>query len=247
MKKNALLLIISLFIVINVNSQNYVISTTIIPNEGGIVTGAGTYEYGDIATITATSNFGYKFSCMYDDAQCIGDSVWEYDVISNKNITIEFIKLEYEINVDVNINEGGYTTGEGTYNYYDQVILQAFTNDGYKFNYWIDNQGNVLNIYETYIFNASKNLDITAYFEKTVDIEYKNESTIKIYPNPTYNFINIKNAKIGSIIFVTDLQGKILIKTKIEKLNSKIDVSKIKDNIVLVKIEDKVEKVIIKR
>ena len=46
--------------------EEYTLSVNALPTEGGIVTGGGTYHYGDMATLTATANTGYTFVSWND-------------------------------------------------------------------------------------------------------------------------------------------------------------------------------------
>ena len=46
--------------------EEYTLSVNALPAEGGIVTGGGTYHYGDMATLTATANTGYTFVSWSD-------------------------------------------------------------------------------------------------------------------------------------------------------------------------------------
>ncbi|MCR5658524.1 MAG: protein phosphatase 2C domain-containing protein [Bacteroidales bacterium] len=87
-------------------AQNYTVSVAAIPNEGGTVSGGGTYAQGQQCTVTATANEGYTFiNWMENDSVVSVDSVYRFSVTGNRNLAAQFALL---------ISEPTVITGEIT-------------------------------------------------------------------------------------------------------------------------------------
>lgn len=86
--------------------ENYNINITVSPAEYGTVSGAGTYNYGDNATVVATPT-GYKFfEGWYDDqGKLLSTSAsYTFKVNRNRNLTAKFYKVEYPITATAGAN-----------------------------------------------------------------------------------------------------------------------------------------------
>ncbi len=116
----------------------YVITTECDPEEGGTVTGAGTYDYGTTAVLTATANENYTFICW-------GDGI----VTNPRNVTVtgnaHYKALfhlngtpQYTITVLANDPSLGSVTGSGTYPEGTTIDISATPNTGAYFTGWDD-------------------------------------------------------------------------------------------------------------
>ncbi len=76
---------------------------------------------------------------------------------------------EYEINVSVLNNEGGTASGGGTFIHGDTVTLSAVADEGYCFQYWVEN-GGMASTDPNYSFRANFNRNLTAVFTGPVTI-----------------------------------------------------------------------------
>ena len=93
----------------------YEITTECDPVEGGTVSGAGTYDYNSIATLTATPNENYIFLCWSDG---IASNPLNITVTVNANYKAMFHHNgtpQYTITVTANNPLLGTVTGSGTY------------------------------------------------------------------------------------------------------------------------------------
>ncbi len=118
--------------------QSFTIITVVNPENAGHVSGGGTYDYGDIITLTAHNNPGYVFS-QWEDG--VTDNPREILVEGNAVYKALFNILQYEITTDVNPAEGGTVTGGGIYDYGSTATLTAIPNEGYVFLFWNDYSG----------------------------------------------------------------------------------------------------------
>ncbi|MBR3730847.1 MAG: T9SS type A sorting domain-containing protein [Bacteroidales bacterium] len=84
--------------VANFEINNYTISAIANPEEGGTVTGSGTYTYGANVTVTATASTGYNFSSMTVDGASVtptydantGAYSYALTVSGNHNVVVTF-------------------------------------------------------------------------------------------------------------------------------------------------------------
>ncbi len=137
----------------------YVITTECDPEEGGTVTGAGTYDYGTTAVLTATANENYTFICW-------GDGI----VTNPRNVTVtgnaHYKALfhlngtpQYTITVLANDPSLGSVTGSGTYPEGTTIDISARPNTGTFFAGWDD--GNTDNPRSV---TVTQNMTFTAIF-----------------------------------------------------------------------------------
>jgi len=94
-----------------VYSQVYTVNVTPNPPDGGVVSGAGEYNYGQTAQLIATPNVGYRFLNWTDDNGAIlsTDSVYSFTVVQDINLMANFhngvgITLNYLNNLKVEPN-----------------------------------------------------------------------------------------------------------------------------------------------
>ena len=115
--------------------QQCLITTNVIPEGAGEVTGGGTYNYGETIYLTAHSNTGYVFSFWND-----GDNTNPRMIVveGDASYTAVFTLMQYEITAECDPMEGGTVTGTGTYDYGSVVTLTAIPNENYTFLCWSD-------------------------------------------------------------------------------------------------------------
>lgn len=139
---------------------DYAINVDAMPYEGGIVTGSGTYHYGDAVTLTATPNEGYDF-LQWDNGET--DNTRIVIVDGDANYTAYFAEQgtnTYEIVVSTNDSELGTVTGGGIYPE-GAVITITATPIGYAtFVKWDDG-----NTDATRTITVTANATYTAIFE----------------------------------------------------------------------------------
>ena len=99
----------------------------------GTVTGAGTYNYGDTAIITARPDEHHHF-VQWSDGNT--DTLRTIVLTQDTTLTARFAIDTYTLYLYAGSN--GIVTGAGTYDYGDTVIITATPNDGYYFTQWSD-------------------------------------------------------------------------------------------------------------
>ena len=122
--------------------ENYIVSATAT---NGTVTGAGNYQEGATATLTATPNTGYKFVNWTKGGEVVStDATYSFPVTENVELVANFEALaQYKINAHADHTNHGYVTGGGDYYEGKEVTLKAVAKSAYYFTQW--NDGNTDN------------------------------------------------------------------------------------------------------
>ena len=138
----------------------YTIEVVANPEEGGTVTGGGTYHYGDAVTITATPAEGYEFFA-WDDGLTLPERV--ITVTEDATFTATFTTNSaqmFTITAEPNDPNLGTVTGGGTYPEGAVVTLTATPLDNAVFTRWGDD---VLDPVRT--ITVTQDAEYKAYFE----------------------------------------------------------------------------------
>ncbi len=110
------------------------ITTSVNPENAGIVTGAGSYLYGTQATITATPNEGYVFvNWTKNNVEVSTNPSYTFTVEEAAEYVANF---NIVISATANPTAGGTVTGAGNYAYGTTCQLVATNNSGYEFVNW---------------------------------------------------------------------------------------------------------------
>ena len=136
----------------------YNVTVTCDPIHGS-VTGSGTYNHGDVVTLTATPSEGYTFVEWGDGCT---DNPRALIVTQDTTLTAIFEILTYNATVTCDPIHGS-VTGSGTYNYGDVVTLTAIPNEGYQFVRWSNDV-----VENPYTFVISEDVTLTAEFEEVI-------------------------------------------------------------------------------
>ena len=148
-------------------TKSYTVQVASADESKGSVSGSGIYEEGTEVTLTATPAENYVFEKWSD-----GTTANPYVFTAEKDVelTAMFNKITYTITAVSNDESYGTVSGGGTYEAGEEVRLFAISAEGYIFRNWSDGSTD-----EPYHFTATKNVSLTAIFEKAPwDFEVKN-------------------------------------------------------------------------
>ncbi|MDX9848383.1 MAG: hypothetical protein RBT74_15480, partial [Tenuifilaceae bacterium] len=192
-------------------AKEYTLTVTTNPKEGGVVSGSGVYYAGTYTTITATPSEGYRFVNYTDDNNpdwVHGGRTLSIYVEKDRNLTANFVKRTYTIYAYPNNYEAGTISGDGVYEFGDNVELVATPNAGYEFVNWTEG-GTEVSTSSTYDFTATADRNLVANFvvqSYTITAmanpveggyisgtgNYNHNSTVNLVatPNTGYEFVN---------------------------------------------------------
>ena len=189
--------------------QNYTISVSANPSNGGTVTGGGAYHYGDNCTVIATPANGYAFTNWTENGNVVSTQAnYTFTVTGNRTLVAHFQAQTYTITATANPSNGGTVTGGGTFNYGQSCTLTATPASNYNFVRWTKN-GSQVSTNPTYTFTVTESAAYVAHFELqsfTVSVSanptnggtvtgggtfnYGQNCTVTASANQGYNFVN---------------------------------------------------------
>lgn len=144
--------------------QTYTISVVANPDNGGTVTGGGTFNEGQSCTIKATDNTGYNFvKWTENDEQVSTDREYTFNVMGNRDLVAHFSGQPCTIIATPEPEDGGMVSGTGGYNYGDHCTLAATAKPGFDFSKWTENDIQV-STDATYSFDVMGNRNLKAHF-----------------------------------------------------------------------------------
>ena len=127
-----------------IDLTRYTLTVEWIPTVGGIVTGAGTYREGDIATVRITPSVGYQIdSVTIDGEQKTVSNQYLLSMDSNREVSVVFTQslmnfvssarkvsfwgTDYEGDLVIDWGDGVETKNQLTYNYSDNLPTHVIT------------------------------------------------------------------------------------------------------------------------
>ncbi len=145
--------------------QNYNITVSANPTNGGTVTGGGSYQQGQSCTVNATPATGYNFVRWTENGQQVSTNAsYTFTVTGNRTLVAQFQLQSFSITASADPNNGGSVTGGGTYNYGQSCTLSATPATGYTFVNWTKN-GQQVSTNASYTFNVTSSGAYVAHFQ----------------------------------------------------------------------------------
>ena len=191
--------------------QSYTIIATANPTEGGSITGAGTYTYGQSCSLTATLAQGYDFVNWTENGNIVSTNAsYGFPVTSNRTLVANFELRTLNIVVVVNPAEGGTAIGEGTYNYGEEVTVTVSRNEDWAFINWTEN-GNVVSEEETLTFVATESRTLVANLDYTEGIGEQGGMALLMYPNPVGDLLTVEAQETIEKVEVYNIVGALVL------------------------------------
>jgi hypothetical protein len=183
-------------LVANFIKENYVISASVLPVMGGLISAngasgrtsvTGVYTYGNPVNLIVTPATGYVFLNWTEAGIEVSTSAaYSFTATGNRTLVANLVKKQYTITATANPTDGGTIalTGTGTgantfsgiFNDGDNVMLTATPIAGNEFVNWTEN-GVIISTNPNLIFTAASNRNLVANFRKAI-------YTITVTPNP---------------------------------------------------------------
>ncbi|MCB9219019.1 MAG: T9SS type A sorting domain-containing protein, partial [Ignavibacteriales bacterium] len=160
------------------------------PVDAGIVSGTGSFFFGQTAKIIAAPNYGWDFVNWTESGSVLSTNlIYEFSVHGDRTLTANFSLTNFSINCSAEPIEGGFTSGCGLSHLGQEMTVNAVPTNGYEFVKWKEN-GNEVSTDQNYTFNVERNRDLVAEFKLLVSVEI-NDNEIpeyyyisNAYPNP---------------------------------------------------------------
>lgn len=151
-------------LVANFELKSYTISANANPPEGGTVSGTGTFQYGEMATLSATAADGFEFTnWTFGGSVLSTDPEYTFTVTEDLVLTANFSTEYYSITASVEPTGTGTVAGTGAYTHNQTVQMQAVPATGYEFVEWTVD-GVTVSSNAVYSFIAVADLHLVANF-----------------------------------------------------------------------------------
>ena len=184
------------------------------------------YEAGTEVTVKAEAKEGFRFvnwTKTGTEEEVSKEAEYTFTITENTDLTANFVKEEvpeeiFHVTIKANDNAMGTVTidsTDGSYKKGEKAEVIAVANEGFRFVNWTDAEGNVISESNPYVFEVTKDLDLTANFKEvehsyliyaeTADVQmgtvtmdpanegniYKEgtEITVKAEPKAGYEFV----------------------------------------------------------
>ena len=184
----------------------YSISLSSNPPNGGTTSGSGIYNSGSSVTVTATSNSGYTFTNWTESGtQVSTSSSYTFTMPNNdRNLVANFTTTPRTVSTSSHPNNGGTTSGGGTYTVGSSVTVTAIANSGYTFTNWIESE-TVVSASSSYTFTMPNNdRNLVANFILSTSASIKPILASATIPKGTEFWVEVK---VGDPNTVNDLYG----------------------------------------
>lgn len=147
--------------------NTYTVTVLAAPSNGGNVSGGGTFNSGQLITVTATPNSGWTFTNWTENGSPVSSNAnYQFSITSNRSLSANFTNSggnTYSISVTANPSTGGNVSGGGTFNSGQLITVSATPNTGWTFTNWTEN-GSEVSTNSSYQFTATSNRNLVANF-----------------------------------------------------------------------------------
>lgn len=204
--------------------NTFEITATAMPDEGGTVTGMGSFTYGEEAILEAEPAEHYTFVNWTENGQMVSNEAsYAFIVTSDRHLVANFAQAYYSILVTVDPGQGGTVQGAGNYVYGQTAHLTAIPNANYEFVEWTEN-GTVLSQEPEMSFVVTGSRNLVARFEYYDGVS-EFLGNCSVYPNPTTGLVTVSGLEEGSEVKMIDGTGRFVLEKKDVFSNETIDVS----------------------
>ena len=154
---------LSMLLLTGLMGQQYTVSLSSNPAEGGSTSGEGTFDLNTSVTVNALTYPGYRFLNWTEGGSEVStDASYTFPIASNRNLVANFIQT-FSVATSPSPAGGGSASGAGTYDTGTLVTVTASPAANYQFVNWTVGGGEV-STNASYTFTVSGNTTLVANF-----------------------------------------------------------------------------------
>ena len=219
----------------NFQLDSFTITANANPTDAGIITGGGTYDYGQSCTLSATANEGFNFVNWTENGEVVStDAEYTFNVTGDRVLTANFEVQIFDVKVSIDPVEAATVTGEGNYAYGTEVTLTLNRNEDYLFVNWTED-GEVVSEDMTYVFTITSDRNLVANFVYTEGVG-EHQVEINVYPNPTKGEVTLEGENINHI-HIVNIYGQTIYNVKVEGEQVRLNLSNFAKGIYMMHID----------
>ena len=218
------------------SANSYTVSVIAHPEEGGTVSGGGTYSYGQSCTVHAVTAPGYAFiNWRENGTHLTSQPDYTFTVNSDRHLEAHFSLQSYTITASADPREGGTVAGGGSYHYGETCTLTATANTDYIFINWTKN-GTEVSTDASYAFTVMDSEDYVAHFQHIESVEEIN-SSIRIFPNPFNSIVRIMTEKTVKSIMIYDVFGRLVMEQPMSGTQIELDLNCLSEGVYMLRLD----------
>jgi len=222
-------------LVAHFSTQGYVITAMADPEEGGIVSGSGGYNFGEVCTLTATANVGYTFvNWTKDNTEVSTEPTFSFTVSESATYVAHFSINSYDITATADPEEGGIVSGADEYEYGASCTLTATANENYEFINWTKD-GIEVSTETSITFTVTESATYVAHFRYYDNVD-EDLASCQIYPNPFASTVSIKAERVVKSVSIYDVYGRLVKEQKVSDSVIDLDLSDLNDGAYLLQL-----------
>ena len=169
------------------SGTTYQITATADPSNGGTISGTGTYNCGDVCTLTATPIGDRSFMYWTEDGvEVSSEATYSFITVNDRSLVAHFAP-PFNITTSVNPTEGGTVSGGGVCHYNQQITLTATPNEGYVFEKWTKD-GEFFSYLSTLDLIVTEAAEYVAYFQQMDGILVGEATSTSSYLPTNYHY-----------------------------------------------------------
>ena len=204
--------------------QSYTITVTADPEEGGSVSGGGSFNHGQSCTVSATANTGYNFVNWTENGNPVSNEAdYTFTVEGNRNLVANFSIGSFVVTAITDPENGGRITGVGSYDYGETCTLSIEPYENYTFINWTED-GEEVSTEPTFSFTVEGSRSFVAHLFYYDGLN-ETATTTHLYPNPTDGWLHIEGQSLRKVVIFNTMgqvvesieienQGELLIEVK---------------------------------
>ena len=214
----------------------YTVTASVIPAQGGTVTGANTYNAGEECTLTATPNVGFNFFNWVKDGFIYStDASITFTVTENAEFIANFSYINYEVLTAVDPWNGGIISKVGDNHYGSEVTLTVTPAENFVFLNWTEDDV-VVSEDESYTFTLTDNHYFIAHLRDVTSVGENAQQALNIYPNPVNDKLFIEANETISNVEIYNLTGVKVLSQECNSDKVEIEVSELQSGIYFIKM-----------
>lgn len=144
--------------------NQYAVALQSVPEGVGVQTGAGTYNHGQVASISTSLPQGYTFIHWKEGENIFSTSPsFQAVITADRQFSAYFAINQYEVSLEADPAAGGQVSGGGIFDYGTEITVTAVPSEGYDFGGWRKN-GQLVSSQPSYTFTVENEVDLVARF-----------------------------------------------------------------------------------
>ena len=222
----------------NFEALTFAVTASAIPANGGTITGADTYNYGQQCTLTATPNPGFNFLNWVNEktgAIVSTDPTYTFTVNENAEYIANFSYIEYEILASANPEEGGMVSISGTNHYGNTMTVSVEPNEDYVFQNWTEN-GVVVSEDMSYSFVVTESHYFVANLINVASVDENAQQIVAIYPNPVSDKIIIEANTSVNLVEIYNLTGMMMFSQEYDSDKVEIELGTLQSGVYFIRM-----------